>query len=87
MQFKDLARFFVVNTLSIVRMAIFGLINFVIGRPKLIIPKSILLIRLDAIGDYILFRNFIEVLKKVKNIKIMRLLFWEIPLGKTLHWS
>ena len=26
--------------------------------------KHILLIRLDAIGDYILFRNFIEVLKR-----------------------
>jgi ADP-heptose:LPS heptosyltransferase len=26
--------------------------------------KNILLIRLDAIGDYILFRNFIEILKK-----------------------
>ncbi|MGD1006181.1 MAG: glycosyltransferase family 9 protein [Ignavibacteriaceae bacterium] len=27
-------------------------------------PKSLLIIRIDSIGDYILFRNFLEVLKK-----------------------
>ena len=27
-------------------------------------PKSLLIIRLDSIGDYVLFRNFLEVLKK-----------------------
>jgi ADP-heptose:LPS heptosyltransferase len=31
--------------------------------------KTILLIRLDAIGDYILFRNFIEILKKSEKYK------------------
>jgi len=35
--------------------------------------KSLLIIRLDAIGDYVLFRNYIEVLKnseKYKDYKI-----------------
>jgi ADP-heptose:LPS heptosyltransferase len=27
-------------------------------------PKSLLIIRLDSIGDYVLFRNFLEILKK-----------------------
>ncbi|MGC8735038.1 MAG: glycosyltransferase family 9 protein, partial [bacterium] len=31
--------------------------------------KNILLVRLDAIGDYILFRNFIEVLKNSEKYK------------------
>jgi ADP-heptose:LPS heptosyltransferase len=35
----------------------------------MITPKSLLLIRLDAIGDYILFRNYIEVLKKSEKYK------------------
>lgn len=30
-------------------------------------PKGILLVRLDAIGDYILFRNFIEALKNSRD--------------------
>lgn len=37
------------------------------------VPGSMLLIRLDAIGDYVLFRNFIKILKeskKYKNCKI-----------------
>jgi len=31
---------------------------------KTILPKTVLLIRHDGIGDYVLFRNFIEVLRK-----------------------
>ena len=37
------------------------------------VPGSMLIIRLDAIGDYILFRNFVKILKestKYKNYKI-----------------
>ncbi|MFZ0456229.1 MAG: glycosyltransferase family 9 protein [Ignavibacteriaceae bacterium] len=37
------------------------------------LPDSILIIRLDAIGDYVLFRNFIRILKessKYRNYKI-----------------
>ncbi len=36
---------------------------------KEIKQKSLMLIRLDAIGDYILFRNYIEVLKKSEKYK------------------
>ncbi len=32
-------------------------------------PKSLLLIQLDAIGDYVIFRNFIEELKKSEKYK------------------
>lgn len=42
---------------------------FFIKSSKEIKPKSLLLIRLDAIGDYVLFRNFIEVLKKSEKYK------------------
>ncbi len=43
---------------------IYSLIDFFIKNPKKIQKNSLLLIRLDAIGDYILFRNFIEILKQ-----------------------
>lgn len=33
-------------------------------------PNYLLLIRLDAIGDYVFFRNFIELLKKSKKYNI-----------------
>lgn len=32
-------------------------------------PKTMLILRIDAIGDYILFRNFIEVIKKSDRYK------------------
>jgi ADP-heptose:LPS heptosyltransferase len=38
-------------------------IRFLVSPNKEIKQNSILLIRLDAIGDYILFRNYIEILK------------------------
>lgn len=50
----------------------FIFVSFFIGRKK-IVPNSLLLIRLDAIGDYVLFRNFIKILKessKYYNYKI-----------------
>ena len=37
------------------------------------VPRTLLIVRLDAIGDYVLFRNFITILKessKYKNCKI-----------------
>ena len=42
----------------------FSFINLILFPSKRIREKSILLIRLDAIGDYVLFRNFIEILKR-----------------------
>lgn len=40
-----------------------------IKKYKNIRSKSLLLVRLDAIGDYILFRNFVEVLNKSNKYK------------------
>jgi len=37
--------------------------NFFVLSSKEICPKTLLLIRFDAIGDYVLFRNFIEFVK------------------------
>jgi len=45
------------------------MIELFIKPTKEIKPKSLLLIRLDAIGDYVLFRNFIELLKKSEKYK------------------
>jgi len=48
---------------------IFFAIDLFIKPSKEIKTKSLLLIRLDAIGDYVLFRNFIEILKKEERYK------------------
>jgi ADP-heptose:LPS heptosyltransferase len=58
-----------VNIKNIIKSISFYCINFFIFPSKNITEKSILLIRLDAIGDYILFRNFIEILKNSKKYK------------------
>ena len=46
-----------------------NIIEFIVGffdchPAKTIITKTLLIVRLDAIGDYILFRNFIEEIRK-----------------------
>ena len=45
-------------------------------------PKSLLIIRLDSIGDYVLFRNFLEILKKAINLADTELHYAEILHGK-----
>lgn len=52
------------NIKNYVRYLVLSFINLILFPSKRIREKSILLIRLDAIGDYVLFRNFIEILKK-----------------------
>ena len=55
------------------KLIIYYFINIILISQKDIRPNSLLLIRIDAIGDYILFRNYIEVLKnsaKYKDYKI-----------------
>jgi ADP-heptose:LPS heptosyltransferase len=66
----------------IIFIKLFNIINFLITQifikiiflfPRNIKPKTILLIKLDAIGDYILARNFFRLIKeddKYKNYKI-----------------
>ena len=54
---------------TLIKFIVYYVINFIIFPSKDIKQKSLLLINLDAIGDYILFRNFIEVLKKNDKYK------------------
>jgi len=59
--------------LAKLKLIIYYIVSLLVFSSKEIKPKSILLIRLDAIGDYVLFRNFIKVLKegeKYKDYKI-----------------
>ncbi|ACM93569.1 heptosyltransferase family [Nautilia profundicola AmH] len=54
-----------------IKYILFNIIDKLIRKNSKVKEKTILLIRLDAIGDYVLFRNFIEVLKnEYKNYKI-----------------
>ncbi len=48
---------------QLIKYILFSIINLLVRKSSKIEPKTILLVRLDAIGDYILFRNFIEILK------------------------
>jgi ADP-heptose:LPS heptosyltransferase len=59
--FSSLKRAFQINLCHLID----NLVNKFI-RPK-IKAKTLLILRLDAIGDYILFRNFLEVLAKSKK--------------------
>ena len=54
---------------EVLKLSLCFSIDFFLKPAEKIIPKSLLLIRLDAIGDYILFRNFIEILKKSDKYK------------------
>ncbi len=54
---------------TLIKFTIYYIMNLFISPSKEIKPNSLLLIRLDAIGDYVLFRNFIEELKKSKKYK------------------
>jgi len=54
---------------TLIKFIIYYFIKLNIVPAKEIVPKSILLVRLDAIGDYVLFRNFIKVLKESEKYK------------------
>lgn len=54
---------------DVLKFSLFSLITLFVSRSKNIEKNSLLLIRLDAIGDYVLFRNFIEVLAKSEKYK------------------
>jgi len=51
------------------KIYLYDAINFAINPTKKFTPKTIFLLRLDAIGDYILFRNFIEIFKNNSQYK------------------
>ncbi len=54
---------------TLIKFIIFYCIDLTIKPSKEIQQKSLMIIRFDAIGDYILFRNFIEVLKKSEKYR------------------
>lgn len=54
---------------DLIKFTIYSAINLTIKSSHKIEPKSMLIIRLDAIGDYILFRNFIKILKENEKFK------------------
>lgn len=59
-----------VKTLNIYRFLIYLLIDFIISFYKQEKKNnSLLLIRLDLIGDYLLFRNFLEVIRESEKFK------------------
>ncbi len=53
----------------IINFIIYSFIDFIVSPSIEIKQNSLLLIRLDAIGDYVMFRNFIEILKKSNQYK------------------
>lgn len=54
---------------------VYRLIDFSVIPAETVDSNSLLLIRLDAIGDYILFRNFIRVLKQSKRYRNYKITF------------
>ncbi|MCF6775587.1 glycosyltransferase family 9 protein [Thiotrichales bacterium 19X7-9] len=54
---------------KIFQFVFYHLINLLIKRSGHILPKSLLVIRLDAIGDYVLFRNYLNELKRDDKYK------------------
>ena len=58
---------------TVIKITIYRIVDLFIKPTKKITINSILLIRLDHIGDYVLFRNYIELIKnsnKYKNYSI-----------------
>lgn len=54
---------------TLIKLIIYYFINLLVKPSQKIKPKSLLLIRLDAIGDYVMFRNFIKELKESQKYK------------------
>lgn len=54
---------------TLIKFILYEFVNSAFTPSQKIVPGSLLLIRLDAIGDYILFRNFIQVLKEGGRFK------------------
>lgn len=70
-RWKDI---FIVKIRRFLGFIIFTIVDFIATKKtNPIIPQTLLLVRVDVLGDYILFRNFIKVLKesdKYRNYKI-----------------
>ena len=62
----------------------YNIIDLLIKSNNNIKQKSLLLIRLDAIGDYVLFRNFIQILKNSEKYKDYSITLVGNPIWKNL---
>ncbi len=59
---------------SYIKLFLFIIVNKIALKENVAVnKKSLLLIRLDAIGDYILFRNFIEIIRKSDKYKYYKI--------------
>ena len=67
-----------------IKSIIYYIIDLLVRSNKDVKQKSLLLIRLDAIGDYVLFRNFIKILKKSEKYKDYSITLLGNPLWKNL---
>jgi len=54
---------------NITKFFFYNVIPLFIGRSQEIKKKSIVIIKLDAIGDYVLFRNYIKILKRSERYR------------------
>ena len=53
-----------------IKFVIFSIIDFLaISKAPRVYTKTLLLVRIDSIGDYVLFRNFIGIIKKSEKYK------------------
>lgn len=66
---KTLLKRCLVYVKDIIKFVVYSIVDLFIKPSKEIIPRSLLLVRLDAIGDYVLFRNFIEILRTSERYK------------------
>ena len=57
------------NFKQLIKLILYFFVDILVESSKDISKNKILLIRLDAIGDYVLFRNFIESIKTHVNYK------------------
>lgn len=54
---------------GLIKASLYYLIGSIVRPSKLIVADTLLLIRTDAIGDYVLFRNFLEILRTSEKYK------------------
>ena len=67
-----------------IKSVIYFIIDLLVKSNKNIEQKSLLLIRLDGIGDCILFRDFIKILKKSEKYKNYSITLLGNPIWKNL---
>lgn len=58
-----------------IKHLIFWVLNFFITKNKKVRANSLLLIRLDAIGDYLLFRNYLKVIRESEKFSTYHITF------------